>query len=99
MPTWRGQGYRDGGVDIRAFKTELLEGRVHAPESLAMRAAFAEARVMMDPAGNEKLAKESEAGRRQKGRDDLANAIIMAVAEGSRRRKKPSSGKVYRGMA
>ena len=97
LPTWRGQGYRDGNTDIRAFKTELLEGRVHAPESLAMRAAFAEARVMMDPAGNEKLAKKSEAGRRQLGRDDLANAIIMAVAEGSRRRQKPSSRKLYYG--
>ena len=62
-----------------------------------MRAAFAEARVMIDPAGNEKLAKKSEAGRRQRGRDDLANAIIMAVAEGSRRRKKPSSRRLYYG--
>ena len=84
--------------DIRAFKTELLEGRVHAPQSLAMRAAFSEARVMTDPAANEKLAKKTEAGRRSRGRDDLANAILMAVAEGSRRRKKPSSGKIYHGM-
>ena len=29
LPTWRGQGFRDGNTDIRAFKTELLEGRVH----------------------------------------------------------------------
>ena len=99
LPTWRGQGWKDGGIDIRAFKTELLEGRVKAPESLAMRAAFAEARVMMDPAGNEKLSKGSEAGRRQLGRDDLCNAIVMAVAEGSRRRRKTRSGRVYRGMA
>ena len=96
-PTWRGQGFKDGSVDIRAFKTELLEGRVHAPESLAMRAAFAEARVMTDPAGNEKLAKKSEAGRRARGRDDLANAIILAVAEGSRKRRKPNSRKIYYG--
>ena len=98
MPTWRGQGFKDGSEDIRAFKTELLEGRVHAPQSLAMRAAFSEARVMTDPAANEKLAKKTEAGRRARGRDDLANAILMAVAEGSRRRKKPSSGKMYHGM-
>ena len=98
MPTWRGQGWRDGSVDIRAFKTELLEGRVHAPQSLAMRAAFSEARVMIDPSANEKLAKKTEAGRRSRGRDDMANAILMAVAEGSRRRKKPSSGKIYHGM-
>ena len=99
LPTWRGQGYKDGSVDIRAFKTELLEGRVHAPESLAMRAAFSEARVLSDPAGNEKLAKGTEAGRRSRGRDDLANAIIMAVAEGSRRRRTGSPRKVYHGMA
>ena len=98
-PTWRGQGFKDGSVDIRAFKTELLEGRVHAPENLAMRAAFTEARVLTDPAANQKLAKKAEAGRRSRGRDDLANAIIMAVAEGSRRRKKKRSGRVYRGMA
>ena len=99
MPSWRGQGFKDGSVDIRAFKTELFEGRVHAPENLAMRSAFAEARVLTDPAANEKLAKQCEAGRRRRGRDDLANAIIMAVAEGSRRRKKKRSGRVYRGMA
>ena len=99
MPTWRGQGWKDGGVDVRAFKTELLEGRVSAPRSLSMRAAFSEARVLVDPAGNEKLAKGSEAGRRQRGRDDLANAIILAIAEGSRRRRKPRSGKMYYGMA
>ena len=63
LPTWRGQGWKDGGTDIRAFKTELLEGRVHAPESLAMRAAFSEARVMTDPAGNEKLSKGIRRGK------------------------------------
>ena len=97
LPTWRGQGFRDGGIDIRAFKTELLEGRVSAPQSLAMRAAFAEARIVMDPAANEKLAKKSEAGRRQRGRDDLANSIVLSIAEGSRRRKRPSSKKIYYG--
>lgn len=82
LPNRRGQGWKDGGQGIRAFKTELVEGRVYAPESLAMRAAFAEARVLLDPAGNEKLVKQAEAGRR--ARDDLANAIIMAISEGAR---------------
>ena len=31
LPTYRGQGFKDGGIDIRAFKTELLEGRVSRP--------------------------------------------------------------------
>ena len=99
MPTWRGQGFKDGSVDIRAFKTELFEGRVHAPENLAMRSAFTEARVLTDPAANQKLAKGAEAGRRARGRDDLVNAIIMAVAEGSRRRRRKRPGRVYHGMA
>ena len=46
----RGKAGKTEAVDIRAFKTELLEGRVHAPENLAMRSAFSEARVMTDPA-------------------------------------------------
>ena len=36
-------------------------------------------------AGNEKLAKAGEGQRRQRGRDDLAAAIILGVAEGARR--------------
>ena len=84
-PTWRGQGWRDGATDVRAFREAVLEGRVAAPVSLAMRAAFAEARVVVDSAANEKLAKAGEGTRRRRGRDDLAAAIILAVAEGVRR--------------
>ena len=39
-PTWRGQGWRDGAQDVRSFRAAVLEGRVAAPVSLAMRAAF-----------------------------------------------------------
>ena len=84
-PSWRGQGWKDGAADVRAFRAAVLTGRVAAPVSLAMRAAFAEARTARDPAGNEKLAKAGEAGRRKRGRDDLAASIILAVAEGARR--------------
>ena len=97
VPNWRGQGWRDGGIDVRAFKTLTLEGKVHAPVSLAMRAAFTEARVQVDNSGNEKLAKGSEAGRRQLGRDDLAAAIILSVAEGSRMKPRKRAWR-YRGM-
>ena len=37
-PTWRGQGWKDGAVDVRLFRAAVLEGRVAAPVSLAMRA-------------------------------------------------------------
>ena len=93
-PTWRGQGWRDGAQDVRAFRGAVLEGRVVAPISLAMRAAFAEARTVSDSAGNLKLAKGSESQRRQRGRDDLAAAIVLAVAEGMRR----EAGKPMRRM-
>ena len=84
-PTWRGQGWRDGAQDVRSFRAAVLEGRVAAPVSLAMRAAFAEAKVVADSAANEKLAKAGEGQHRRRGRDDLAAAIVQAVAEGERR--------------
>ena len=56
-PTWRGQGWRDGAEDVRAFRAAVLENRVAAPVSLAMRAAFAEAQTVSDASANEKLAK------------------------------------------
>ena len=93
-PTWRGQGWRDGAQDVRGFRAAVLEGRVAAPVSLAMRAAFSEARTVADSAGNEKIAKAGEGQRRRRGRDDLAAAIVQAVAEGMRR----EAGKPLRRM-
>ncbi len=84
-PTWRGQGWRDGANDVRAFRATILEGKVAAPVSLAMRAAFSEARTVSDSAANEKIAKAGEGTRRRRGRDDLAAAIVLSVAEGTRR--------------
>ena len=99
-PTWRGQGWRDGAQDVRSFRAAVLEGRVAAPVSLAMRAAFAEAKVVVDSAANEKLAKAGEGQHRRRGRDDLAAAIVLAVAEGQRREaaRTPHRWR-YRGMA
>ena len=84
-PTWRGQGWRDGGQDIRLFRAAVLDGKVAAPVSLAMRAALAEAKTVMDSAANEKLAKAGEGAHRRRGRDDLAASIILAISEGTRR--------------
>lgn len=80
----RGQGFRDGGQDVSAFRRACLEGRVRPVVSLLLRAAMREARTVADPARNEKLAKASEGGRRVKARDDAAAASIVAVAEGYR---------------
>ena len=81
----RGQGYRDGGEDVRCFRRAVLGDHVRPVESLLLTSALAEARTVADPAGNEKLAKRSEGGRRQNARDDAAAAAILAVAAGYRR--------------
>ena len=80
----RGMGYLDGGADVRAFRAAVLGDLVRPVSSLLLTAALAEARVATDPAGNAKLAKNSEGGRRSKARDDSAAAAILAVAAGWR---------------
>ena len=81
----RGQGYKDGGEDVRDFRKAVLDGQVKAPISLLLRSAISEARVISDPAGNSKLAKKTEGGRRGLARDDAAAAAILAISEGYRR--------------
>ena len=83
--TLRGMGWRDGAEDVRRFRGAVFDGKVRAPKSLLLRSALAEARVARDTAGNEKLAKGSQSGRRALARDDAAAALILAVAEGARR--------------
>ena len=85
----RGQGFKDGGEDVRQFRRACAEGRVVPARSLLLRSAMAEARCVMDPAGNAKLAKQVEGGRRLRARDDAAAAAILAVALGSRRAARP----------
>ena len=81
----RGQGFRDGGEDVRLFREAVLQDRVRPAKSLLLRAAMGEARTVMDPAGNAKLSKKTEGGRRANARDDAAAAAILAVSEGVRR--------------
>ena len=80
----RGQGYKDGGQDVRDFRSAILGGYVRPRESLLLRSAMAEARTVSDPAGNAKLAKGSQGGRRTRARDDAAAAAILAVSAGYR---------------
>ena len=88
----RGQGYRDGGEDVRAFRKAVVGGKVAPEKSLLLRAALLEARTVGDPAGNHKLAKSTQGGRRANARDDAAAACILAIAEGMRRAATPPSG-------
>ena len=78
----RGQGFRDGGEDVRDFHRAFAEGRVVPVPSLLLASAMAEARCAVDPAGNAKLAKGKEGGRRMRARDDAAAAAILAGGDG-----------------
>ena len=89
----RGQGFKDGGEDVRDFRKAILDGFVRAPVSLLLRSALNEARVITDAAGNSKLAKSGEGGRRKVARDDAAAASILAISEGQRRRVSGNVGK------
>ena len=83
----RGQGYVGGGEDIRDFRMACLEDRVTPVPSVLMRHCLRVARLARpDAAGNDKLARGSENGRKRRARDDAAAAAVLAVAEGSRRR-------------
>ena len=80
----RGMGFRDGGEDTRDFRRACVTGKVVPVPSLLLTAAMREARCIGDPAGNSKLAKATQGGRRAQARDDSAAASILAVATGAR---------------
>ena len=95
----RGQGYKDGGEDVRTFRRACAEGAVVPAVSLLLRSAMGEARTVSDPAGNSKLAKATEGGRRRRARDDSAAAAILAVASGARMAAQPVRTWNYRRLA
>ena len=83
--TVRGMGFKDGAADVRAFLDAALSGQLTPERSLLMRAAMTESRLESDPAGNRKLSKKGQGGRRQNAKDDAVAAAILAVSEGRRR--------------
>ena len=94
----RGQGFKDGGEDVREFRRGCVSGQVTPVKSLVLVAAMSEARVITDPAGNSKLSKGTEGGRRLRARDDAAAAGILAVALGLKHGKKKTRRR-YLGVA
>ena len=94
----RGMGFKDGAEDVRAFQRAAVDGKVVAAASLLLRSAMSEARVVTDPAGNAKLSKGSEGGRRLRARDDCAAAAILAVSAGVRAPAQPAPAWRYAGM-
>ena len=95
----RGMGFQDGGADVRAFRRAFADGSASPVPSLLLRSAMAEARTVADSAGNAKLAKASQGGRRLRARDDAAAAAILAVAAGVRQPDAPPRRWRYRGRA
>ena len=95
----RGMGFRDGAEDVRAFRRPYADGRVVPAPSLLLRSAMAEARTVSDPAGNAKLSKGSQGGRRLRARDDAAAAAILAIGAGVRQPAMPRPRWRYAGMA
>ena len=96
---FRGMGFRDGAEDVRGFRKACADRRVIPAPSLLLRSAMAEARTVSDPAGNAKLSKGSQGGRRLRARDDAAAAAILAVAAGVRQSADPRPRWRYLGMA
>ena len=80
----RGMGFKDGSEDVRHFQRACVTGQVVPVRSLLMRSAMSEAVTVSDPAGNQKLAKGTENGRRLRARDDVAASSILAVSLGVR---------------
>ena len=86
----RGMGFKDGAEDVRAFRRGMADGKVTPLPSLLLRSAMSEARTVSDPAGNSKLSKGSQGGRRLRARDDAAAAAILAVSAGVSRSSEPA---------
>ena len=64
--------------------------------SLAMGSAMRGAVTVSDPAGNLKLAKGTQGGRRGRHKDDLAAASVLAVSIGARySSNQPDAGGEY----
>lgn len=82
---WRGFGWKDGAEDIERFRRALFDGEVKVAPSMLLRFAFADAITLVDPAGNQKLAKA-----RSLGRIDAAAATVLAIAQGARMKAAPA---------
>ena len=91
----RGMGWQEGSEDVRAFQLAALDGHLVPVKSLLMRASMGEARLVGDVAGNWKLAKGTQGGRRSRAKDDVVAAMILAVAVGRRGSVVSSGGPVY----
>ena len=91
-PRIQGRLRRREGMALRRRRTP---DQSRAAVRIAHGRALAEAVTMSDPAGNEKLAKGSESGRRMRAKDDCAAAAVLATAHMLEPAPPPSGAKVW----
>ena len=84
---WRGMGQLHGAEDALQFRREVLNRNVRARRSLTLRGSLAAAEVRINVMGKPVLVKAPPDGARPGGRNDLACAVMLAVAEAGRRRE------------
>jgi len=84
----RGQGYKDQSPDIEIAAELMLTGRLRHGGNPVLTAAVANAIVINDPAGNQKLDKD-RSNRRGPVRIDPLVAMIMALGLASRHQDEP----------
>ena len=77
-----GLGWASAGPAVKETRRAIMKREVKVNKSLLFRMALAEARLKADDAGNWKLAKNSDNGRRLRGRDDPILAATLAIHNG-----------------
>lgn len=84
----RGQGFKDGSEAVRAFQKAVSTAALYPVKpSILLTSGLGEAVIVSDPAGNSKLAKNTQGGRRKNARDDVVSAALLAVEFGLKERK------------
>ena len=85
-------GFLSAGQDIRAFTTAIADRDVIASRNAELLTlSMAKARTTSDTAGNRKLVK----AKRRAIPDDLAQAAVLAVAEGLRKQPAAADLEVF----
>ena len=78
----RGQGFKEDSTAIRAWRKATIAERVRPVKCGLLTYQLSEAVCVSDPAGNSKLARDAQGGRRRQIRDDVVAATLLAVEFG-----------------
>ena len=95
----RRQGFQDGSEAVRSWKKAIAQEAIYpVPPSGLLTYGLSEAVTVCDPAANEKLAKNTEGGRRSKAKDDIVAAALLAVEFGYTKYEGGEGGTEYGGL-